>query len=141
MGDRSSTAPLRFEVRINATREEIFPYLIESELLMQWLFGTSAYLTREPGGDFIVNTDEMQVRGQYIAVDPPHRLIFTWGVVGSDELPAGSTTVEITLTAEGDGTLVQLLHRDVPSTRREDHAAGWVACLDRLSHVAGRDPR
>lgn len=138
MDDRSSLAPLCFETRIDATREEIFPYLIESSLITQWLFGNSAELLPEPGGAFVVNTDEMQVRGEYLVVEPPHRVSFTWGIVGNTELPAGSTTVEITLTAEGEGTLVQLLHRDVPSTRREDHAAGWVACLDRLSHIAGR---
>jgi uncharacterized protein YndB with AHSA1/START domain len=131
---------LRFEIRINATCDEIFPYLTESSLITQWLFGNSAELLPEPGGAFVVNTDDMQVRGEYLVVEPPHRISFTWGIVGNAELPAGSTTVDITLTTEGVGTLVQLLHRDVPSTRREDHASGWVACLDRLSHVAGRSP-
>ena len=141
MDDRSNQVPLHFEIRINATPEEIFRYLTEASLITQWLFGHSAELVPEPGGTFVVNTDDMQVRGEYLVVEPPHRVSFTWGVVGNAELPAGSTTVEITLTPEGDGTLVQLVHRDVPSTRRGDHADGWVACLDRLSHVAGREAR
>jgi uncharacterized protein YndB with AHSA1/START domain len=137
----SAVEPLRFEIRINATRDEIFPYLTESSLITQWLFGHSAELLPEPGGAFVVNTDEMQVRGEFLAVEPPQRVSVTWGIVGNAELPAGSTTVEITLTAEGDGTLVQLLHHDVPESRRKDHSDGWVACLDRLSRVAVHSTR
>lgn len=138
MDDGSDPAtPLRFETRINATREEIFPYLIESNLFVQWL-GTSAELNPTPGGEFAVDFEDTQARGHYIAVDPPHRVIFTWGIPGSDELPAGSTTVEITLTTDGDGTIVQLLHRDLPSDQREGHEAGWITCLNALARVAGR---
>jgi uncharacterized protein YndB with AHSA1/START domain len=27
-------------------------------------------------------------RGTYIAVEPPYRVTFSWGIAGSDELPA-----------------------------------------------------
>ena len=137
MVDRSSSEPLRFEIRINATREEVFPYLIDSSLVAQWL-GTSADLQPEPGGQFAIDFDDTKSRGHFIAVEPPQRVVFTWGIPGSDELPAGSTTVEITLTSDGDGTIVGLIHHGVPASQREGHAAGWIACLDRFSHAAGR---
>jgi len=128
---------LRFETRISATREEIFPYLIDSNLIIQWL-GTSAELNPAPGGAFAVDFENTQARGDYVIVDPPRRVVFTWGIPGSDELPVGSSTVEITLTTDGDGTIVQLLHHDLPSGQREGHEAGWVGCLGTLSRVAGR---
>lgn len=137
MNDGSDPAPLRFETRINATCEEVFPYLIDSNLFVQWL-GTSATLNPEPGGEFALDFEDTQARGQYVTVDPPHRVIFTWGIPGNKDLPAGSTTVEITLTTDGDGTIVELLHYDLPPSRREDHKAGWIACLDALARVAGR---
>jgi uncharacterized protein YndB with AHSA1/START domain len=130
-------APLRFETRINATPDEIFPYLTESDLFVQWL-GTSATLDPVPGGEFALDFEDTQARGRYVTVDPPRRVVFTWGVPGDEILPAGSSTVEIMLTADGDDTIVELLHHNLPAARREDHAEGWKACLGTLTQVAGR---
>jgi uncharacterized protein YndB with AHSA1/START domain len=138
--ESSPAAPLRFETRINATPDEIFPYLTESSLFVQWL-GTSATLDPVPGGEFALDFENTQARGRYVTVDPPHRVVFTWGVPGDEILPAGSSTVEITLTTDGDGTIVQLLHHDLPAARRDDHAEGWKACLGTLTQVASHARR
>jgi len=138
--ESSPAAPLRFETRINATLDEIFPYLTESSLFVQWL-GASATLDPVPGGEFALDFENTQARGQYVTVDPPHRVVFTWGVPGDEILPAGSSTVEITLTTDGDGTIVQLLHHDLPAARRDDHAEGWKACLGTLTQVASHARR
>jgi uncharacterized protein YndB with AHSA1/START domain len=135
--DRSSPEPLHFEIRINATREEVFPYLTDSRLVAQWL-GTTADIQPEPGGQFAIDFDDTKSRGHFITVEAPQRVVFTWGIPGSEELPAGSTTVEITLTPDGDGTIVRLIHHGVPASLREGHEEGWIACLDKLSHTVGR---
>jgi activator of Hsp90 ATPase-like protein len=72
----------------------------------------------------------------------PYRLVFTWGWEDSSELPPGSSTVEITLVPDGDGTLIRLRHTGLPSEEsRALHAAGWSHYLERLSlAAAGRDP-
>lgn len=58
------------------------------------------------------------------------------------EVPPGSTTVEVTLTAEGDETVVRLVHLGLPAEPvRDDHAMGWRHYLARLATVAsGNDP-
>jgi len=82
------------------------------------------------------------VRGEYVAVEPPHRVVFTWGFEGSTDLPPGSSTVEITLHADGDGTIVRLRHDRLPTdASREQHAIGWRHYVEKLAVVvAGGDP-
>src|SRR6266496_3269222 len=58
-------------------------------------------------------------RGQYVEIDPPHRVVFTWEWEdqGAPAPPARSV-VEVTLSPDGDGTLLRLVHRGVPRDGR-----------------------
>jgi uncharacterized protein YndB with AHSA1/START domain len=77
------------------------------------------------------------VRGEYVEVAPPRRVVFTWGVAGKGSLPPGSTTVEVVLTADGSDTVVELFHHDLPAEELDSHLEGWRTMLDRLvRHVA-----
>ncbi len=122
-------------IRIEATPEEVFPYFVEPELLVQWI-GTWADLEPEPGGVFALNLGDVAVRGAFVSVEPPERVIFTWGVPGRESLPPGSSTVEIRLHPEGDETIVELLHYDLPVEERQIHQAGWDTRLPVLVGVA-----
>jgi uncharacterized protein YndB with AHSA1/START domain len=103
--------------------------------------GDHAVLEPEPGGQFTVDINGVPVRGRYLVVDAPHRLVLTWGHAGSDTVPPGSTTVEITLTPSEDGTLLSVEHRDLPAEQAPQHAIGWPHFLDRLAKAAGgRNP-
>lgn len=129
------TAPrvLTASVRIAASPADVFPYFVDSALLIRWI-GERADLRPEPGGVFALDfADKTPVRGEFIEVDPPRRVVFTWGVPGRESLPPGSSTVEVTLTADGPDTLVQLLHHDLPADQFDSHLEGWIAMLDRLA--------
>jgi hypothetical protein len=54
----------------------------------------------------------------------------------------GSTTVEVTFTPDGDGTLLRVRHGDLPTDAAcQFHAWGWNLTLDRLVLAAqGGDP-
>jgi uncharacterized protein YndB with AHSA1/START domain len=54
------------------------------------------------------------VFGEFVEIDPPRRLVFTWGWEGDEEVPPGSSTVEVTLTPDGDATVLHLVHGDLP---------------------------
>jgi hypothetical protein len=59
----------------------------------------------------------------------------------NDAFPAGSTTVEITLTPDGGSTVLELVHRDMPADELPKHDAGWSHFLGRLLIAAtGADP-
>jgi uncharacterized protein YndB with AHSA1/START domain len=132
--------PFRHQIQIAAPPDNVFPYLTNSELMLVWM-GDHAVLEPEPGGQFTVDINGVPVRGRYLVVDPPHRLVLTWGHAGSDAFPPGSTTVEITLTPSQDGTLLSVEHRVLPAEQAPQHAIGWPHFLDRLAKAAaGRNP-
>ncbi len=122
---------LTASVRIAAPAEAVFPYLVDPALMVQWI-GEWADLVPEPGGTFALDVNKTPVRGEYVEVDPPRRVVFTWGVPGRDAMPPGSTTVEIVLTASGDETLVELSHRGLPDAERPGHLEGWTTMLGHL---------
>jgi uncharacterized protein YndB with AHSA1/START domain len=95
--------------------------------------GEYAHLEPEPGGRFAVDVEGRAVRGSYLELDPPHRLLLSWGHAGSDALPPGASTVEVRFIASGGGTRVELEHRDLPEPFATDHARGWRYFLQRLA--------
>jgi uncharacterized protein YndB with AHSA1/START domain len=130
------------EIRIDARPETVFGFLTDPALMLRWK-GLEADLEPRPGGIYrVVVNARSTIRGEYVEVEPPTRVVFTWGFEGSDDaLPAGASTVEVTLTPDGDGTLLRLVHRDLPEPARELHDQGWDHFLERLrAAAAGDDP-
>ncbi|MDX6297105.1 MAG: hypothetical protein QOI51_962 [Nocardioidaceae bacterium] len=128
------TPDLVVTITIEASPQDVFPYLVQPDLLVRWL-GSWVDVDPQPGGVFAANVGQTLVRGTYVAVDPPHRVVFTWGIPGSPQLPAGSSTVEIVLRPEGGTTIVELTHRDLPDDRHADHEQGWLELLGVLASI------
>jgi uncharacterized protein YndB with AHSA1/START domain len=93
-----------------------------------------------PGGLFALNVESAVARGTFLVVEPPCRVVFTWGSPGNQTMPPGSTTVEITLTPDGDQTLVGLVHRGLPVDEREPYTRGWTTFLSRLRDLTWARP-
>lgn len=132
------------EVRIDASPETVFDFFTDPEKMSRWK-GSSATLDPRPGGVYRVVIGPYAAVGQYVEVDPPNRVVFTWGWEGGQPIPEGSSTVEVTLTPDGEGTVVRLVHRDLPAGATEAHAHGWDQYMPRLAIVAaggdaGPDP-
>ena len=130
------------EVRIAARPETIFLFFVEPEKMMRWK-GISAELDPRPGGIYRVDVTGRDIaRGEYVEVTPHSRVVFTWGWEGENHpVPPGSSTVEITLTPDGDGTIVRLRHFDLPTEAQELHGQGWDHYMERLAIAgAGGDP-
>jgi len=132
----SDFEPLKVSVRIQATPAVVFPYLIDSSLITQWI-GTRAELDPAPGGVFSLDIGDTPVRGEFVLVDPPNRVVFTWGVADDHALPEGSTTVEIVLRADGPDTVVELTHLGLTAEQRESHRSGWIEHFDVLRQALG----
>jgi uncharacterized protein YndB with AHSA1/START domain len=142
MASVTETDVVEQEVRIAAPPAVVFPYLIEAERMTRWM-GIEAELDPRPGGVFWVDVNGRdKARGEFVEVVPLERVRFTWGwdAVGTN-LPPGASTVEITLQADGDGTLVRLRHTGLPKEAQASHAEGWIHYMERLEAVSlGRDP-
>jgi uncharacterized protein YndB with AHSA1/START domain len=136
---------------------EVFSYLTDPARYVRWM-GRSAVLEARPGGRYEVTmSDGFRAAGTFIAADPPHRVIFTWGFAddeaasrtkepGGDrtasDMPAGSTRVTVTLAAEAGGTRLTLRHDNLPGEElAAAHQVAWGTYLPRLAAVAaGADP-
>ena len=128
------------EIDIEAPVDEVFRHLTDPAAMVTWM-GQHAVLEPEAGGRFEVDVNGVPIRGAFVVVEAPSRVAVTWGVVGNDALPAGSTRVEFTLEPTSDGTRVRLVHSDLPDGEAPKHAEGWGHFLPRLATAAaGRDP-
>lgn len=128
---------------IAARPETVFSFFTDRDKWLSWM-GADGTFSFEPGGAYRtrVNGDNV-AEGRFIEIDPPKRVVFTWGWAGGAmSVPPGSTTVEITLEPVAEGTLLRLVHRDLPSAEAAAaHQEGWTHYTDRLATVAaGGDP-
>ncbi len=126
------------EVRVAANPEVVFPFFTDPSLMVRWM-GDEAMLNPRAGGAYRIRVAGRHVaRGEYVEVDPPRRVVLTWGWEDEDALVAsGSSTVEVELFPEGEETIVRLTHRDLPAESREPHGAGWEHYLARLAAATG----
>lgn len=122
-------------IDIDAPPQQVFAFLVTDEGMRAWM-GQHAELDARPGGRFAVDIAGHPVRGRFLEVEPHSRVVVSWGFAGSDELPAGASTVAFTLTLIASGTRVDVLHSDLPETAVEGHAHGWRHFLPRLAAVA-----
>ena len=93
-----------------------------------------AYRLSMQGTDGIVRT----VVGEYLEVDPPRRLVYTWRWESHGYRPPqdGVTVVSVDFVAEGTATRVLLERRDHESEAvRDFHGRGWRGCLGNLERL------
>lgn len=121
------------EVRISAAPETVFSYFTDPEKYVKWK-GQHAELDPRPGGVFRVDFDGKDVaRGEFVEIEPYHRIVFTWGWEAEGHpIPPGSSVVEVTLVPDGNGTVVRLVHSGLPEDAVPKHAEGWDLFLPRL---------
>ncbi|HUY64582.1 MAG TPA: SRPBCC domain-containing protein [Acidimicrobiales bacterium] len=126
------------EIRVQAAPAEVFPYFTDPAKMRRWQ-GVDHTLEARPGGVYRVDMNgTMVASGTFIEIDPPRRVVFSFGWEGEGQpVPPGSSTVEVTLTPDGDGTVVRLVHRGLGDEALSSHGEGWEHYLGRLSAVAG----
>ncbi len=133
-------ATLHLQRRLSAPVERVWAYLTDSDLRRQWLAAGVMDLAPGTGFEFVWRNDELsetpsqrpegfpeehRMQCRILEVDPPHRLVITWGA---------QSEVTFTLEQQGSGTLLTLLHRRTPDRATLlNVSAGWHAHLDALA--------
>ena len=138
----NNTEVVERETRIAARPETVFSFFTDPAKMTRWM-GIEATLDAWPGGVYRVNINGRDIaRGEYLEVVPNTRVVFSWGwEAEGNPLPPGSTNIEISLVADGDGTALRLRHLGLPVDQRDAHGEGWDHYLPRLVIAAeGRDP-
>ncbi|MDW3177462.1 MAG: SRPBCC domain-containing protein [Acidimicrobiia bacterium] len=124
--------------------EVAWDYLTSSEHLPKWL-GHPVIFDLEVGGGIEVEVDSGdRFAGTFVAIDRPRSLVFTWGWrSGPVDIAPGATRVEMTLEPSGEGSELQLVHRDLGEWA-ERNIVGWSLKFSRLIDlfpIADVDPR
>jgi uncharacterized protein YndB with AHSA1/START domain len=150
MESATETVSLQREVAIAASPETVWEFLVDPDKATSWM-GQAVSFDARPGGAYRIEViPGHTARGEFVELDRPRRLVYTWGWEpgedGPNPVPSGTTTVEIELVPDGEGTLLRFTHRDLPSAEAaESHGHGWDHYLERLQVAAaggdpGRDP-
>jgi uncharacterized protein YndB with AHSA1/START domain len=127
---------VRIEMALPAPIEDVYAAWTQPEAMARWLAPMgSAEVEADVrvGGRFrvVMIGDGMSIQhtGEYLTVEPPRCLSFTWQ---SPYTGAEPSVVTVTLTADANSTQLLLLHERLPKDAAESHRGGWGAILQRL---------
>jgi uncharacterized protein YndB with AHSA1/START domain len=143
MADGTDGFVVRTETHVAAPPATVFAFLIDPDKLLRWI-GNGATMEPQPGGLYLLQkiAGRNTARGTFKEVVPVHRLAYTFGWEGGQEVPPGSSLIEIDLIERDGGTLLRMTHSGLPSeAQAAAHATGWAHYLERLTIAAGgKDP-
>ena len=142
MAKQVAAAPA-LEVRrtITAPRQRVFDAWTKAEEIKAFhapgpLHVALAEIDLRVGGKYrihMVEPDgkEHRVSGVYKEVDPPKKIVYSWGWDGDHEVKDSTVTIEF---HDRDGsTEVVLIHEGINSEKeRTGHTSGWTAIIDKL---------
>jgi uncharacterized protein YndB with AHSA1/START domain len=133
-----TAAAVERELRIAASPEVVYEFFVDPDRMIQWM-GRKAELDPRPGGIFRVDLNGRHISsGEYLELDPPNRIVYSFGWEGGTSIvEPGSSKVEVTFEADGEGTLLHFVHSDLPEESRGSHGDGWDHYLERLETVVG----
>lgn len=138
--------------QFHAPIARVFAAWTQPELLAQW-FGPENFTVINTtidccvGGQYeitIETPDKTQIKhwGEYVAVDAPNQLIFTWVLENQDcQGSAGqcaTTLVELNFSEQNGVTELVLKHEKLPGqTASDGHRFGWLSSFECLAaHLA-----
>lgn len=128
--------------------EKVFDAWLDPATARRFLFTTPdgevvrCEIDARPGGRFTIVdrrppndtqfTGDIEHVGEYLEIDRPRRLVFTFGVPQFD--PA-MTRVTVEIAPEGDGCVLTLSHADVPPEWVDADREGWTMILGSLERA------
>jgi uncharacterized protein YndB with AHSA1/START domain len=155
----TSTPDVVVERTINATPDRIYAAFTDPKELERWFF-TDCTVSPSPavvGGTYRhtwrgQNPGTHHRFGKFLELVPGRKIAFQWRGEQGDSVSIdglGDTVVTITLTPEGRGTRVKLVHSGWAATTaasemRDKHNGGWNFYVDNLSRYltgSGHDER
>ncbi len=126
---------------IPVPRERVFAAWLDPTSLERWMRPsgiTDAVVEVDPrvGGKFrismIQGRERFEHTGEYLAIEAPARLSFTWISQATDHK---RTEVTIDFLEQPGGTELVLTHRQLPSAEIESHRSGWTDVLRNFQEV------
>ncbi|MDG2286389.1 MAG: SRPBCC domain-containing protein [Alphaproteobacteria bacterium] len=141
----------RLSRRFTHSRDKVFRAWSDPSLVIRWFGGADdnpikVTMDCRTGGAYqIIFSEASRIEGEYLAVERPARLVFSWRHVQTLDDGAENATPEsqVTVTFEeageeageesGDETELTVLHERLSSEAgRAGVSAGWLECFDKI---------
>jgi uncharacterized protein YndB with AHSA1/START domain len=122
-------------------RERVFAAWLDPASLAEWMrpgdtIRATVAVDPRVGGEFriVMSHDhgDHEHRGEYLAIDPPSLLSFTWISSATDDR---RTVVTVEFHEHDGGTELILTHRRLPDARIEAHRMGWTDIVRKLDEA------
>jgi uncharacterized protein YndB with AHSA1/START domain len=126
-------------ILINAPRDTVFTYFTDTTRWARWWGQGSTIDARVGGAVQIVHPGGVQVAGEILEIEPPSRLVFTYGYVSGTPMPVGASVVTIQLVDDHQGTRLNLSHVFSDEGARNDMAQGWRFQLSLFGNLVSND--
>ena len=138
-GPSPRATSLSLERLLPAPVEAVYAAWTDAARIGEWMSPTGhavAEVDLRLGGAFRIvmvgDGRRIEHSGEYLELDPPRRLRFTWR---SPYAGAEPSVVTVVLEPEGDGTRLLLTHEGLPAEAVASHAGGWGAMVHRLGET------
>ena len=143
--DTATTQSLTVRRTLAAPRERVFRAWTTPALMQRWFPDAGMEMSRcdidlRPGGRYRFEGRSPKrpwaVWGEYVDVDPPQRLVYTWNWEHGDanEPPHAPTTVTVEFHDRGRRTEIVITHTPFATdVAFRDHQNGWIGCLERVA--------
>jgi uncharacterized protein YndB with AHSA1/START domain len=129
---------LERSITICAERSTVFRFFIESQLFADW-WGEGSTIDGRVGGTLSIRyPNGLLASGKILEMEPPERIVFTYGYDAGKPFPPGESRVVITLKEHSDGTVLTLRHELSDASLRDEHIQGWRYQLALFANVASR---
>jgi len=126
-------------VTIRATRDVVFGFFTDSARWASW-WGAGSTIDPRPGGRvLIVHPGGVESSGEVVDVQPPDRIVFTYGFASGKPFPPGSSRVTIALRPHAEGTQLHLTHEFADEAGRAEHVQGWRYQLSLFANLVTAD--
>jgi len=123
--------------RYAASPERVFDAFLDVDVARRFLFATAtgemlvAEVDPRVGGRYTFTErrptmGDVEHTGEYLEIDRPRRLVFTFGV---PMFSADFTTVTIEIRPDGDGCVLTLTNDGVPPEHRDGNFDGWTRII------------
>lgn len=112
-------------VTIQAAPETVFRFFQDSALWARW-WGPGSTIDPRPGGKVhIRHPNGIETLGEVLEIEPPERIVFTYGFASGNPIPPGASRVTIRLAPDPAGTRLELRHEFEEAGVRDHHVQGW----------------
>ena len=133
---------VRMERTFQAPAKEVFEAWTSVEVLKRWWHAEHDWETPQAEVDLRLGGAVRLVMrnpqdgaeygggGEYLTIDAPRRLVFTWRWDDDDE--SKRQLIEVDFIDHGDSTTVVLTHTGLPEADNDDYVDGWRNSFDNL---------